>query len=254
MPPMLAALLASVAVLPDSQHIEVNVDGLRRDATVIIPSADRISPHVFGFHGHGGNMEVGKRKFKIQDAWPEAIVVYMQGVPTVGRTDPQGVRNGWQKSEDELGNRDLKFFDAILAWVEGHAKVDRKRIYAMGHSNGAAFSYLLWMSHPNLFAAIGSVAGGFPLPKQLPKPVPVIHIAGKQDSVVPYASQLRTVARLRTINHCAEQCREWQTKDSTLWESDEGAPVVLVTHPGTHAYPDQATSLIVEFFKSNVRR
>ncbi len=48
--------------------------------------------------------------------WPEAIVVYMQGLNTPGAlTDPDGKRPGWQKTFGDQGDRDLKFFDAVLA-------------------------------------------------------------------------------------------------------------------------------------------
>ena len=36
------------------------------------------------------------------------------------------------------------FFDEVLASVKKDYKVDNKRIYVTGHSNGGSFTYILW--------------------------------------------------------------------------------------------------------------
>ena len=33
-------------------------------------------------------------------------------------------------------------------------KIDEKRVYATGHSNGGGFTYLLWTCRPDAFAAL----------------------------------------------------------------------------------------------------
>src|ERR1051325_749978 len=76
------------------------VDGVAREALVYVPSAARTNPTpvVFAFHGHGGSMLNAARTFSVHTRWPEAIVVYPQGLNTPGRlTDPDGRRPGWQK-------------------------------------------------------------------------------------------------------------------------------------------------------------
>ncbi len=72
---------------------EWNVDGVKRQALVFPPStkSEKPAPVVFGFHGHGGTMGNAARSYNYQKLWPEAIVVYMQGLNTPGRlTDPEG--------------------------------------------------------------------------------------------------------------------------------------------------------------------
>src|SRR5437867_3453258 len=76
------------------------VDGVERVALVFPPSTSTgaKSPVVFAFHGHGGNMHFAARGMAFQNAWPEAIVVYMQGLPTPGRLgDEEALRPGWQR-------------------------------------------------------------------------------------------------------------------------------------------------------------
>src|ERR1700679_76467 len=69
------------------QTMEFTVDGVARTALVYIPAAAKTTPAplVFVFHGHGGNARQVARGFRIDQEWPEAISVYMQGLPTPGQ-------------------------------------------------------------------------------------------------------------------------------------------------------------------------
>lgn len=168
-----------------------NVDGATREALVYVPDLAKTNatPIVFAFHGHGGTAERVARAWDYQQLWPQAIVVYMQGLNTPGQlTDPEGDRAGWQAKVGDQNDRDLKFFDTVLASLEKEYHVDKNRIYATGHSNGGGFTYLLWQARPNVFAAFApSAAVSRPLvvdnPGFVPKPVFVI--AGEKDTVLP---------------------------------------------------------------------
>ena len=251
---MLAALV-SVALFAPLQHIEVKVDGTMREALVAYGNNTFAkSPLVFAFHGHGGNMNYSANKFAIDKLWPEATVVYMQGVPTYSpRVDLQGKYNGWQLKVGDLDDRDIKFFDKTLQFMRSKINVDDSRIYSMGHSNGALFTYVLWESHPGLFAGLGVVAGGFGKIGAV-KPAPVIQIAGEKDPLVPYRFQVMTISRMRKIDECASEGRPWEGAGSTIWDSSIGDPVVLCTHSGGHNYPSDASEKIVSFFKQNSKR
>src|SRR5882724_2903294 len=70
---------------------EWKVDGVIREALVFIPAKAKTEPTpvIFAFHGHGGSMDNAARMFGYHRQWPEAIVVYMQGLHTPGRlVDP----------------------------------------------------------------------------------------------------------------------------------------------------------------------
>src|SRR5215471_12351862 len=123
---------------PSPARREWTVDGVAREALVYVPSSAKLqpTPFIFVFHGHGGNMNGAARNFHYHQLWPEAIVVYMQGLNTPGRlTDSAGRLPGWQAGLGQEGDRDLKFFDAVLASLEHDYRVHEKRIYAAGHSN-----------------------------------------------------------------------------------------------------------------------
>jgi len=232
------------------------VAGLEREALVYLPEnqGQKAAPVVFGFHGHGGNSRNAARSFRLHELWPEAIVVYMQGVPTPGRlTDPEGKRNGWQHDPDENDARDLKFFDAVLATLKEKHKTDQRRMYSTGHSNGGGFTYLLWATRRDVFAAIApSAAASRSLRTTTPKPIPVLHIAGRQDQLVKFTWQELMMRRVRSINKCEEKGKPW-AEDCTVYPSQDGAPMVAFIHGGTHKYPTKAPELIVRFFKQHAQ-
>jgi len=211
------------------------------------------TPVVFAFHGHGGSMQNVARTFSYQTCWPEAIVVYLQGLNTPGRlTDPEGKRPGWQHAPGDQGDRDLKFFDAVLASLQQDYRVDAKRLYATGHSNGGGFTYLLWAARGDRFAAFGPSASAAAARLQASlKPKPVLHVAGENDALVKFAWQQQTMDGLRKLNQCGEG-QPWESeKGCTVYPSKLAAPVVTFIHPGTHRFPPEAPALIVKFFKQH---
>jgi polyhydroxybutyrate depolymerase len=231
------------------------VDGVEREALIYAPAtaAKEPAPVVFAFHGHGGRMRHTAVVFGYQKHWPEAIVVYMQGLNTPGAfTDFEGKEPGWQRVFGQEKDRDLKFFDAVLATLKQDFKIDEKRIYATGHSNGGAFTYFLWAARGDVFAAVAPCAAmtGRGL-RQHFKPKPVFHLAGEKDTLVKYAWQQKTIEAVRRINQCGEG-KPW-AKHCTLYPSKTDTPVVTCIHPGGHELPGEVPPLIVKFFKEHVK-
>lgn len=245
-------LVAFAAELRTGQRMEWAIDGVQREAEVFLVKSETPAPLVFAFHGHGGSMRNAARSFRMHEVWPEAIVVYMQGLNTPGRlTDPEGKRPGWQSAQGEQEDRDLKFFDAVLKTLQEKHKVDAARIYSTGHSNGGGFTYLLWSERPDVFAAFApSAAVGNRQLKPL-QPKPVMHIAGEKDTLVKFSWQELMISRLKRLNDCGTGS-EW-AKHCTLYESKSGHPVLTMIHPGDHKYPDEAPPLIAKFFQSQRR-
>ena len=77
-----------------------DVDGVKRSAVIYERDAKKKkSPIVFVFHGHGGNVGFAQRRINFHDAWKDAVIVYMQGIPgVIGINDKLAERNGWQKN------------------------------------------------------------------------------------------------------------------------------------------------------------
>jgi polyhydroxybutyrate depolymerase len=231
------------------------VDGIKREALVSIPAGagqGAALPVVFAFHGHGGSMRQASRSFPIHELWPGAIVIYPQGLPTPSAlVDPKGTRAGWQGTLGGQGNRDLRFLDAMLASLRARYRVDDRRIYATGHSNGGLFTYLLWAERGDTFAAFAPssalLARGF----EKLKPKPVLHIASPQDPLVKFSWQARMIDYVLKLNGCGP--RQPDTDGYRSYASSKGVDVAIYLHSGGHRYPAAAPELIVEFFQAHAK-
>ena len=90
---------AAVGQYPSGkQTISLTVNGVERTALVVVPGdLTQPAPLVFAFHGHGGSGQYFDRRMNIEGLWPQAIVVYPNGiVGHKGITDPEGTKPGWQ--------------------------------------------------------------------------------------------------------------------------------------------------------------
>ena len=232
------------------------VDGVKRTALVRVPAGvSGPLAVVFGWHGHGGRSTHSAGRWGYAEIDTASILVFPQGLPTVSPlVDKEGRMPGWQTSVTSEGGRDIKLFDTILADLKKQHAVDDRRIYSMGHSNGAAFSYLLWQARPEVLAAIGSVAGSLRADGKPTTSLPVIHVAGEKDPLVKFAWQQATFAAVKRFNGCTEEGKPWAKEgvlEATLYTSSKGAPLVTAIHGGGHEYAKGSTELIVRFFKEN---
>jgi polyhydroxybutyrate depolymerase len=139
----------------------------------------------------------------------------------------------------------------VLANLRADHRVDAKRIYATGHSNGGAFTYLLWAVRRDVFAAFAPSAAIAGRDYGRLSPAPVLHIAGEADDLVRFPWQELMIKVLRRTNGCGPG--EPAGKYCTRYPSATGTPVVTFIHPGGHGFPPAASVRIVEFFKAEAR-
>jgi polyhydroxybutyrate depolymerase len=171
--------------------------------------------------------------------------VYPQGLPT--RTD---VENdfGWQVSLGQQDDRDLKFFDTILADLRAKFPIDDRRIYGAGFSNGSGLSFLMWGQRAKVFAGFAIVAGRIGAGVQLETPKPAYFVVGTMDPM--YKGIMDSIARARDLDGatgdgkpCGEGCTEYA--------STKGAPVTTYVHDHGHVYPLAVSDKFVAFFKAH---
>ena len=262
MKPNFGAVLAfslSVGAVAQGQNATPRtweVDGVQREAFVYAPSkkSEGKAALVFDFHGHGGTAKNAARSHHFHETWPEAAVVYMQGLNTPGKlTDPEGKKSGWQSGPGDQKDRDLKFFDAVLASMKKDFPIDENRIYSTGHSNGGAFTYLLWAKRGDNFAAFAPVAASAGLYFADAKPKPLFHAVSEKDPLVTFAMQQRALDRAKKLNGCDDKAEEW-AKGCRRYSSSKGAPVVIYLHGEGHKYPETTPSLIVKFFQEQAKK
>ena len=231
------ALTARPALAADLVEKTWNVNGVSRKAMVHLPARAEGAPVIFAFHGHGGTMRHAARTFRLHTLWPEAIVVYPQGLPTATGRDPQGAKPGWQMFGGgllPLPNRDKNLFDAMLTTAKTEWKADPKRVYSMGHSNGAGFTYYLWGQYPDTFAALAPTSGAGHRLIRNARPCPLLAIGAKNDPLVKWESQEQVIEAAKKING---------TK----------APVEVSLHENGHAFGEDSPEKIVAFFKKYTR-
>jgi polyhydroxybutyrate depolymerase len=224
---LLLAVTLPVTAVAAPQRLTIRIDGVDRQALVFPPTkAAAAAPTLFVFHGAGDTADnfsyVG-----FQDAWPEALVVYMDGL---SRGPGQG--GAFQARDASNGNRDLKFFDAMLAELHMRFTVDDTRVYATGFSNGARMVYLLWATRSKLFAAFAPVAGMLSTEASFPEPKPVFHVGGREDHTNEFAEQMKSVEMARAANRATR------------------TPVETYIHGGGHIWPSDATARIVAFLRT----
>ncbi len=249
--------LSNAGAFPNSR-IELSVNGISRVAIAAIPENAKTekSPVIVAFHGHGGTMLNAAKKFECEEFWPEAIVVYPQGLKTPGGiVDPQGNFPGWQMNSGEHEDRDLLFFDALVDYLRTNYHVDEDRIYVVGHSNGGLFAYELWAARGNEIAAIASISAIIPVKtdRSKLKPMPIFHVAGRNDPLVKFEWQNESIDFIKSLNQCGAS-EKGNDKNMDIYESKIGCPLVTYIHDGGHEVPEGAMPLIVGFFKANSKQ
>ena len=185
---------------------------------------------------------------------------------------------------------DVAFIGKLLDDLGTVIKVDEKRVYACGMSNGGMMCYRLAAELSDRIAAIAPVAGTIAIEESKPKrPVPVLHFHGTKDTFVPFEMAKDKSQPFIKFKGVEDSIQTWvkldacdqQPKSETLTKDGEemkvtrktfdggkdGAEVVLVMiEEGGHTWPGQqppvsfmgksvstvsANDLIWEFFQKH---
>lgn len=144
---------AAAPAVPES----LIVDGRERTFLTRVPATAGTAPHslVIAFHGRTNDAARARRYFGLDEALPEAIIVY-----------PRALANGpgtfaWAAPGDPPDHlRDFAFVDALIDAVGRTACVDLGRVFVVGHSLGAYFANDVACSMGGRIRAVASVAGG----------------------------------------------------------------------------------------------
>lgn len=166
----------------------IDVNGKTRSYWLHVPQGCLPgAPLVVAMHGAGGSSKDQTPSFNDIADQEKFIVAYPQGEPIYFPVFG-GTVNGWDASGKD--NADVAFIRALVDDVAQEYHVDRNRIYACGFSNGGMNAYALANACSDVFAACASISG-FPLNEfhlrhTGERPVPFLHIHGKDDGFVKY--------------------------------------------------------------------
>jgi polyhydroxybutyrate depolymerase len=189
-------------------------------------------------------MVYAARRYRIPAAWPQAIVVYPQGLPTMTSLDPKGSNNGWEVRASE-SNKDVQFFDEMLKSIENKYKVNKSKIFVMGHSNGGFFSYTLWALRANEIAGFGVFEGSKFLGVNLTVPKPLFVTIGDQDPLVPPKKQRDSMQAAIDLDGGSSGTPAGANE--TLFKGKQ--PVMLWAYHGGHDFQRDAVQPMVDFWK-----
>ena len=177
---------AAVASRADVE-IELTHGGRRRSYVLHVPARRGGSalPVLIAFHGGGGNAP-GFRDYAGLNVVADRegfIVAYPNGTGALRNvllTFNAG--NNCCGPAQRQGVDDVGFAMAVVDDVARREKIDRSRVYATGHSNGAIMAYRLAAERADAIAAIAPVAGAMSLDRFAPsRPVSVLHIHSVDD-------------------------------------------------------------------------
>jgi polyhydroxybutyrate depolymerase len=195
--------------------------GRERGYVLHVPPGGGASPRplLLAFHGGGGNgpgfqAYAGLDALADRDGW---LVAYPNGTNRL--FDARLLTwnaGGCCAYAQEAGVDDVGFALAVIEDVARAAQLDRRRVYATGHSNGAMMAYRLAAEASERIAAIAPVAGAMTVePFQPRRPVPVLHIHSADDPRAPYAGGV-TETRGREIRHRPVEAglARWRERDA----------------------------------------
>lgn len=152
-------------------------------------SGDKAVPLVVLLHGYGASGKIQELYFGLRKHAEARGFLYAH---PDGKVDARG-RRFWNASEccdfDKSGVDDVAYVDGLVDEIGRRYKVDPKRVFLIGHSNGGFMSYRLACDKASKFAAIASLAGTMWMDSSRCKPsepVSILHVHGTADDTIAY--------------------------------------------------------------------
>jgi polyhydroxybutyrate depolymerase len=182
---------------PGDHEIRVRHGGRTRLALVHVPSAPARTeslPLVLAFHGGGGEAGAFKAEAGLDAISDRAgfVVAYPFGTGPLPRrllTWNAGVGCCGYAREQLID--DVGFAITLIEELSRQTRIDARRIYLTGHSNGAMMAYRVAAERADRIAAIAPVGGAMDVQSFAPsQPVAVLHIHSVDDPRALYSGGL----------------------------------------------------------------
>ena len=162
-----------------------------RPFEVHTPPGDATTPKplLVLLHGYGANGAIQEAYLKLTPATDAHNMLYVHLDGTLGPQD----KRFWNATDACCGFGtkvdDSAYITAVIADVKAHYKVDPRRVFLVGHSNGGFMSYRMACDHSDEIAAIVSIAGATWADPTRCKPteaVATLEIHGTADKTIKY--------------------------------------------------------------------
>ncbi|WP_234023267.1 alpha/beta hydrolase family esterase [Sorangium cellulosum] len=254
----------------------LTVGGVTRYYLIHVPESydpSKPLPLVFGIHGLNMNNVWAAHDNSgfqlIQETDDQALLIYPQGLPANGTSQPPSTQSQWGTADSNWGGpppnanparleADLAFFDAMIEHAKTNYCVDTERVFAVGFSQGGFMTNALGCHRSSVFRGLAPVAGWGPNGSQptcsdTGAAHAVIQTQGDTDGTVTPALGQATRDFWRDRNGCGattvpsasfgDACVEYQG-------CKDGLPLVYCRHPGGHSVPSGAGGRAWRFFQS----
>jgi polyhydroxybutyrate depolymerase len=231
-------------------------DGLTRNYTIYIPAnynAANAHPIVFNLHGYtsSGTAQASLTNMNAIADTAGFIVAYPEG--TLDNSLQPYWNAGYGTGVDDIG-----FIDALIDVIAASYTIDLQRVYSTGLSNGGIMSNTLACALNHRIAAIAGVGGTMSIVQNNAcspsNKIPVMHIHGTSDIVVPYAGNgvllgvNALITHWRTHNGLTSASSstafsntsllDGSTADLIAYETGSNYPVHLIrVNNGGHSWP-----------------
>ena len=216
-------------------------DNINREYVLYIPNSyDETSavPLLVNFHGFGGSASefmsyADMRSIAETDTF---ILAYPQGSCLDGSSHWNACPTGGDNKSDA---DDFGFVESMINEISSQYNIDMERIYAAGYSNGGMMAYGLANYKSDLIAAVASISGVMlDCTGPTSHPMPVVHLHGTSDGVLPYNGGDGWNSAQSTLEH-------WINFNNTVL-----TPIVISDNNIEHYVYDQGDSLVsVEHYK-----
>lgn len=246
-----------IAPLKPGVHTRsMQIDGAARRYRIYVPKdAEKPNglPMVVLLHGLGVDGETVAEATEMDRH--SSDVGYILVCPDAGGPDKR-----WNTAEPDPDKGlldDVKFLTRLIAVMKTSAQVDRGRVHMVGYSSGATMSYRMALTIPEELASVVAVCSTPEAEwlKQLRslKPIPLMIVAGEDDTHTPYRQQLKppitrmtvkeTIANWVRINKCKmpPAVRKEENGGVTIEEYTGSSPqsrvTLLTVHRSEHDWP-----------------
>jgi polyhydroxybutyrate depolymerase len=220
-------------------------NGKNREYILYIPdSYDGVStiPLVLNFHGFGESAIdfMNNADMRTVSESNTFILVYPQGSCLNGSSHWNACPIGGDNKSDA---DDFGFVESIISEVSSQYNLDLERVYAAGYSNGGMMAYGLANYKSDLIAAVASVSGVMlDCIGSTSHPMPVVHLHGTSDNVIPYNGGNGWNSVQKTLDHWINLNNTTSTPTVSIDDS-EG---INIEH---YVYDEGNNSVSVEHYK-----
>ena len=174
---------------PTTQSLtSIEVDGVEREFRLSAPSSEPGTrlPLVIAFHGGTDSQEDFAQQEQFDQLGEQEKFIMAYAIAEQDRTAAEGE---WFLNTAATSEEDNNFAEAIVDELSESYCIDQDRLYAIGYSLGAMFTYEIACQLNHRFAATASFAGTMPVNPEscdLARGIGILHIHGKLDYIIYY--------------------------------------------------------------------